>query len=213
MNTLVKNCFVSAATFAVLLFTSCSESTKPAATDTTTANTEAAKPAEPVSAKTAFWPMYTAARQWSTDFVLLSVKPKEVTGVKNEGGKAAVWEATFASPSQHAYRVYTEAIAAYPPDVYKGVTVGRALPWAGSTRDVMPIQTSDFQVDSDAAYQTAAADAAPWLKKNADKPLTTFELGNAYKFPVPVWYVVWGTKKAGYSVIVNAATGKVLKSK
>jgi hypothetical protein len=86
------------------------------------------------------------------------------------------------------------------------------MPWGGSSRDVMPIPTSDFQADSDAAYHAAATDAAAWLKKNPDKPLTSFQLGYAYKFPVPVWYLMWGTKKAGYSVIVDATNGKVLKN-
>jgi hypothetical protein len=85
------------------------------------------------------------------------------------------------------------------------------MPWHGATQDAMPIDPSTFQVDSDAAYTAAAADAADWLKKNPDKKLTSIGLGNAYKFHVPVWYVVWGDKKSGYAAYVDAATGKVLK--
>lgn len=167
--------------------------------------------AGPVTAKTAFWEMYKSAYKWAPDIVTLHLAAKDLSGIKNDGGKAALWEVTFGSPSQHAYRILTYATAAHPPDIYKGVNIGRAIPWSGVTRDVMSIQTSDFKVDSDAAYATAAADAAAWVKKNPDKALSSFELGNSYRFPSPVWYVMWGDKKSGYVVLVSAATGKVLK--
>ncbi len=197
----------------VVLLSACSQAPKPATSEETETKKETAGPPEPVTAKTAFWPMYTSARTWTTDFVTLRVTEKEVPGFKNGQGKAAMWEATFASPSQHAYRVYSYAIAAHPPDIYKGVTVGRALPWNGVTADVMPIQLSDFNVDSDAAYKTAAGDAAAWLKKNPEKPLSSFELGNAHKFQAPVWFLMWGNKKSGYVAFVNASDGKLMKNK
>jgi hypothetical protein len=157
--------------------------------------------------------MYMNARKnWTTDFVLLQLTSKDMPGFKSEAGKAPIWEGTFGSPGRHEYRVYSYAITAYPPDIYKGVTVGRAFPWNGITRDVMGIQTSDFNTDSDAAYQAAATDASAWLKKHPDKKLTTFQLGNAYKFPAPVWHLMWGDKKSGYVVFVNASTGKPVKA-
>jgi hypothetical protein len=213
MKTFVKQFLATATTAAVLLFSSCSTSPKSAVSDDSEKTTEATGPPQPVTAKTAFWPMYMSARNWATDFVILRVAIKDVTGVKEEAGKAAAWQAMFASPSRHEYRAYTYAIAAYPPDIYKGVVAGVALPWTGVTRNVMPIQLSEFSVDSDAAYNAAAADAAAWLKKNPDKKLSNFELGNAYKFQAPVWFVMWGDKKSGYTAFVNASSGKVLQKK
>ena len=72
---------------------------------------------------------------------------------------------------------------------------------------------SVFNIDSDTAYQTAATDAAPWLAKNPDKPLTSIELGNTYNFKTPVWYVAWGDKKSGYIGLVNATAGTLYKKK
>jgi len=198
---------------AVLLLAGCSQPPKATSDDADVKAQAPAGPPEPVTAKTAYWPMYMSARTWTTDFVTLRVAEKEVPGFKNENGKAAMWEATFASPSQQEYRTYTYAIAAHPPDIYKGVVVGRGLPWSGVTRAAMPIQSSDFNVDSDAAYKAAATEAAAWLKKNPDKKLTTFELGNAYKYQAPVWYLMWGTKTSGYAVFVNASTGAIVKGK
>jgi hypothetical protein len=202
------------ATISLIALSACAPSPKTASTETETKPAQPAPPPEPVPAKTAFWPMYTSARTWTTDFVILKVEAKEVPGFKNENGKAAMWQATFASPSRQEYRTYSYAVAAVPPDIYKGVVIGGPEPWNGTyTRSAMPIQVSEFSIDSDAAYQSAAADAAAWLKKNPEKKLATVELSNSARFQVPTWYFLWGDKKLGYAAFVNATDGKVLKQK
>ncbi len=213
MSAVLKQCAVGAMAVAVLLLVGCSQSPKSPVGDEPGKVAQAKGPPELVTAKTAFWPMYTSARHWTTDLVILGLTPKEVPGFKNDAGKAAMWEATFASPNLHQYRVYSYAIAAKPPDIFKGVVAGLRVPWSGPTRDGMPIELTSFNVDSDAAYQAAAADGMAWLKKNPDKPLSAFALGNTSRFPMPVWYVMWGDKKSGYVVFVDATSGKVLKHK
>lgn len=213
MSSMFKQCVVSALSVAVLLLAGCSQATKPAVSDESKPAKEAQGPPELVTAKTAFGEMYTAARQWTTDLVLLRLIPKEVPGFKNEGGKAAMWEAMFASPSQREYRVYTYSIAAAPPDIYKGVDAGLRAPWGGETRDAIPIDLAIFNVDSDAAYQAAATAGATWLKKHPGKVLSALTLGDTYRFQAPVWYLMWGDKKSGYVAYVDATSGEVLKNK
>ena len=197
----------------LVVLSACSPSPK-VTTEAETKPAEPAAPPVPIPAKTAFWEMYKSARNWTTDFVILKVASKEVPGYKNEAGKAAMWEVTFASPTKQEYRTYTYAIAAAPPDIYKGVVVGSPTPWSGTySRDAMPIQISEFSIDSDAAYQAAAEDAAAWLKKNPDKKLSPIELSNPARFQVPTWFFMWGDKKSGYAGFVNATTGKVVKHK
>src|SRR5207302_7487814 len=116
--------------------------------------------------KTALGPLYRDALAWSNDVQLMRISPKTVPGIRNEGGKAAVWEVAFGSPSRHQFRLYTYSVASAPPDIRKGVSAGLPLPWRGPTRDAMPIDLSIFSVDSDVAYQASATDAAMWLKKN-----------------------------------------------
>jgi hypothetical protein len=212
MGAVIKQCAVSAVV-AMLLLAGCLEKTKPPVTDESKTAKPPAGPPEPVTGKTAFWLMYTPARHWSTDIEIMRLTPKEVPGFKNEAGKAAMWEAMFASPSLHQYRVYSYAIASSPPDIFKGVSAGLRVPWNGVTRDAMPVELTSFNVDSDAAYQAAAADGAAWLKKNPDKALSSFALGNTSRFQAPVWYLMWGDKKSGYVAYVDANSGKVLKQK
>lgn len=168
---------------------------------------------QPLAAKDAFWPLYKAAHDWASDVMVLRLTAKAAPGFDIKSGKAPLWEAVFASSSRAKYRIFTYSIADVPPSTYKGVNGGLEMAWAGVTRNAMPVDLSQFNIDSDAAYQAAAADADAWLKKNPDKPLATLEMGDSYQFPVPVWYVMWGTKTAGYADFVDASSGHVLKHK
>ena len=213
MKNVIRRSSVVALSAAVLLLWGCSPSTKLPDTDSAEKPAEPAGPPQPVTAKTALWPMYTSARSWSTDCVIVKLTCKELTGINNDGGKAGMWEATFVSPSHSAYRIYSYAVASNPPAPYKGVSMSAPLPWGGFTRDVMAVQTSEISVDSDAVYNAATADAAAWLKKHPDRKLSSFELGNAYQFGAPVWVLMWGDKKLGYRVFVNSATGNIVNKK
>jgi hypothetical protein len=199
-----------AAALSVLL-TGCSRSNSSAPETPVPAAQVQSAPIGPVAAKDAFWPMYKAAHDWAPDVEVLRLSAKTVAGYKNEGGKAAMWEAVFASPSKKTYRTFTWSVADVPPSIYKGVNGGLEMPWGGETRDVMPIDLSQFNTDSDAAYQAAAGVAGDWLKKNPTKELAVVEMGDNYKFPVPVWYIMWGSRTAGYGAWVDASSGKVLK--
>jgi hypothetical protein len=213
MSVILKRLAGSGMAVAVLLVVGCNQSATPAASEGTTTAAPAG-PAALVTAKKAFNPMYTSAIKWAPDVVLLSINPKEVTGFTNGEGKAAMWEAAFASPSLHKYRVDNYAIVTVLPSIHKGGTAGLPMPWSGATRDVMPVEISSFTVDSDTAYKAAAAEAVDWRKKNPDKKLSTIALGNTYKFQTPVWYVLWGDPKTGgYVAYVDANSGKVLKVK
>jgi hypothetical protein len=191
---------------AVLLMTACSDAPKaaPAPTDATASVTA-------VSAKTAFWKMYKSAYSWANDLVPLKLESREVPGIKNDGGNAGMWSATFGSYSRHEAVVFSYAVAAHPPDIYKGLNVGHPMPWRGPSRDVMPFQTSDLVVDSDAAYKTASGQAQAWLQKHPDKQVSFLLGSNSTRFVTPVWYVLWGDNKSGYSVFVDAKSGTVAK--
>lgn len=197
-------------TVAALLLSACSEAPKTAAKVESDAKKEPAKAPEAITAQRAFYEMYKPARTWATDLLALSVASGEVPGIKNEDGKAGLWTATFVSPSRKEARIFTYAVADAGPDIRKGVNVSNALPWGGSNPSSMPFANSQFAVDSDAAFKTALESAAGWLKTHPNQKYT-MKLGNATRFPAPVWYVMWGTSKSGYAALVNSLTGTVVK--
>ncbi len=205
------NLLLPAALTALLGLSACSQPAAPTpAAETVTEKKAPAGPPEPVTAKTAFYAMYTPARAWAPDILALSLMSGEVAGVKNSEGKAGMWTAVFASASQHAARTYTYAVAEQLPTIQKGVKAEGTEPWAGPTRAQMTFQNSDFTIDSDAAYKTAAEKAVVWTKDHPDvQPV--FTLGAASRFPSPVWYILWGTTKSGYEVYLSATTGTIMK--
>lgn len=206
MNRIVK----AAPLLVALVLTAC-ESPKPAGDEKTDAK-RASAAGEPLSGKTSYWELYKSAHSWASDQVPLKLESQTVPGSKNEAGKAVVWNATFGSPSRHEARVFTYSVVERAPDIHKGVTIGHSLPWPGPTRDAMTFDSSDFVIDSDAAYQTAWALASTWAKTHPDKEVS-LTLGNAARFPAPVWYVLWGDTKSGYAVFVNAKSGAVINQK
>lgn len=207
---LLKAVFVVAAIGLSACSSEPAKTTEATATDAATTKAPAGPP-EPVTAKTAFYEMYTPAHAWAADLLPISLKSGEITGVKSAEGKAGFWTAVFVSPGMHSARTYTYAVADQLPNITKGVKAEGTEPWAGPTTAVMTFQTSDFTTDSDAAYKTAAAKAADWLKdaENAAKPVT-FTLGAASRFPAPVWYILFGNSKSGFAVTINASTGNIL---
>lgn len=206
-----KNCLSAVLLASCGLWSSCS--TEPKTADAAAkVDTPAPAPVEPISGKTAYWEMYASARKWSTDAVPLEVTSKEIPGITNGGGKAAMWTAMFASPSKSEARVFSYAIAAKKPDIYKGVSIGRALPWNGPSRNMLPFQMSQVNVDSDAAYKAGEGRAAAWLKQHPDDQ-ASLTLRSVAEYSVPVWGILWGDNKKGYRALVNGIDGSPITNK
>jgi hypothetical protein len=207
-----KQLFITAtAVAAVLALTACSGSPKPPATETKAGaetQKEPPKPPEPVAAQTAFYEMYKPARAWAPDLLPLSLASNELKSLKNEDGKAAMWTAVFVSPSRREACTFFYSVVNDGETVSKGVTAGGTQSWSGPTPKSRPFQTTEFAVNSDAAYKTALTKAAGWVKTHPGKTATMF-LGSSAKYPSPAWLMVWGTPQSGYAVYVDATTGIV----
>jgi hypothetical protein len=194
---------------AVLDWTACSNAPKSITAETKTvaeAKKEPPKPPEPVAAQTAFYEMYKPARTWATDLLPLTLVSNEVSSLKNQGGKAAMWTAVFVSPSRRQARTYFYSVVDEGESIRRGVSAGSLQPWSGPTPQSRPFQTTEFIVNSDAAYQAALAKAGAWVKSHQDKKLAFFLFSSA-KYPQPAWLLLWGTTKSGFAVYVDATTG------
>lgn len=209
MNKKILLATTATVTVAILLMPACSEPPKPAAKLESEAKKEPARAPEAITAQRAFYELYKPARAWATDLLALSVTSGEVPNIKNEDGRAGLWTVVFISESRKEARNFTYAVAD-SGDFRKGVNVSNALVWGGATPTSKPFSNSEFTVDSDAAYKTAFEKASSWLKVHPNQT-ATFRLGNASRFPSPVWYVMWGTTKNGYAALVNATTGTIVK--
>jgi hypothetical protein len=198
--------FLTAVTVAsaFLLLTACTEAPKTEAK--TDAKAESEGPAQPITAKTAFWVMYKPAFKWAKDAEPLSMTGKDLPDMPMVDGKAGEWTAVFVAPSLKEARTLVYAVAGE----HKGSTISAGVPWYGALPKSKPFLTSVFVVDSDAAFNTASGQAGDWLKKNPGKKPTVY-LGSESRFANPVWYFIWGDPKNGYAAFVDATTGLALK--
>jgi hypothetical protein len=201
--------------YALLCLSACSSDTKTAPSESAATPAPAAAPAGPVTGKTAYWDMYTKARaEFAKDIMPISLDAKEIPGIANGEGTAAMWTAEFVSDSQKERRFFTWAAVAHPPDIYKGVVIGGPLPWNGS-RGIMPFSMGSVQIDSDAAVKAAteSPEAAKFLKEHPEK-MTSLSLQQLTRYQgVPTWVVMFGNDKLGYRAFVSAVDGKPMTGK
>jgi hypothetical protein len=157
--------------------------------------------------------MYTEAHnRFAKDVMPISLKAEEIPGVTNGEGTAALWTGEFVSDSMKERRTFTYAVAAHPPDIYKGVTIGKSLPWNGA-RDIVPFSMGSVQIDSDAAFKAASTDAAKFLKEHPEKnPKLSLE-DLTRNQGVPTWVIFWGTDKLGFRSFINGRDGKPMAGK
>jgi len=186
---------------------SCSTAPPPAKVETE-AKKEPPKPPEAIAARSAYFEAYKLARSWAPDVLGLTLTAGEVPNIKNADGKAGLWTAVFVSPSRREARTFNYAVTD-SGDYRKGVNVSGPLVWGGATPTAKAFSNTEFLIDSDTAYKTAAEKAADWLKAHPNTKYT-MALGNSARFPAPVWYIMWGTKANGYFLFVNAVTGSIV---
>lgn len=192
----------------VLTLTACSEAPKQAA------KKEAERPPEPVNGLTALFRMYQMTRSWAPDAQVLKVMSQTLTEVPNvPRGKAALWEATFVSPSRNQSRSYTYAIIEVQPTVHKGAFAGPEQAWTGPRGNTTPFLMAAVKTDTDAAYETALKNGGEeYDKKFPGKPISIL-LEKVSKHPNPVWRVIWGESlgTSNFSVYVDASTGAFME--
>lgn len=167
---------------------------------------EAVAPPEPIAAQSAFFAMYKPARTWAPDVLPLALASKEIPGMKNIDGKAAMWTGVFVSPSRSEARTFTYAVADHGATIHKGLDVGGVQPWSAATDKSQPFSAAQFTVNSDEAFKTAMKKAESWVSKHPDKNWTMV-LTASKRMPQPTWTIMWGDQKSGYLGYVNAMTG------
>ncbi len=191
-----------------LLLAGCSEEPKKASEGPK----EPAKPAEPVSAQSAFQQMYVSARGWAPDALPLRLASLTLSEVKNEAGKAGAWECTFVTERTRAARRYTYSVVeSNSANIHKGVFGTQPEGWSGSGPN-KPFAIQAFKTDSTKAYDVAMQKGAEYAKKHPDVPIK-FLLELTPRFPDPAWRVLWGESvgTSNYSVFVDATTGGFLQ--
>ena len=170
------------------------------------------KPPEPVTGKRAFYYAYPQARTWAPDVQALQIKSINLSEVKSQKGKAAAWQIIFVSPGRGRARTYTYSVVEAEGNLHQGVFALPEENFSGSSGQDLPFVAAALKVDSDAAYETAAAKSTDYLARHQNTPVT-FLLEFTRRYPDPAWRVIWGesVSASDYSVFIDSATGAMLE--
>ncbi len=206
---MTRNCRRTLLALPLVLLIGCSEAPKQKAEQK---KKEPEKPAEPVTARTAFQQIFASARTWAPDAQILRLANIRVEGVKDHGGKCGAWQAILVSPSRNKQKMFTYSVVEGPGNLHKGV-FGTPEETYTPRGQAKPFLIAALKVDSDQAFETAMKKGAEYAKKNPDLPMS-FMLELTPQNQNPTWRVLWGesVSTSNYSIVVDASTGEYLRT-
>jgi hypothetical protein len=170
------------------------------------------KPPELLTGRSAFQKMYIQARGWARDaqpFRLESQRNKDANG---HDGKAAIWRASFASPSRASIKpfVWSGTDASDAPS--RGVSPGSEDSYSASNSNTQIFDIAFMKVDTDKAFEEAQKHGGEKiLAKNPDLPVLYIADWKGSENEL-IWHVIYGNDRdsAKLKVAVNASTGSFL---
>ncbi len=174
---------------------------------------EPVKPPEPVTGQSAFYKMYSVARNWAPDAQALQLRSLPLQEVKSEPGKAGAWEATFVSLSRGRSKYYTYSVVEAGGNLHKDVFAAPDESYRGPSGQNRPFPASAVKIDSDKAYEIALQHGADYAKKNPNMPIS-FLLEWTRRHQFPAWRVVWGESvtTSAFSIFVDSSAGMYLET-
>jgi hypothetical protein len=191
-----------------LLVSCSSETSKPAES----AKPEAKGP-ELLTGRSAFQKMFIAARGWARDAQPYRTESTPTSDANGRDGKAAIWHAFFASPSQHGAKPFIWSGSAAENAPSRGVNPGVEDNYSPSNSSTQIFDSAFLKVDSDQAFATAQKHGGDKiLEKTPDTPVIYVCDWN-HNTNELVWHVIYGTGRdqSKLTVAINASTGEFIR--
>ncbi len=171
------------------------------------------KPAELITARSAFQKLYIAARSWNADakpYRLESVPTSEGNG---QDGKWAIWKCSFASPAQRSAKTLTWSGSAADGSPSRGVNPGIEDSYSASNASTQVFDMSFLKIDSDQAFATAQKHGGDKIIEKAPATPVIYSLDWNHNTNELTWHVVYGSRREGapLTVAVNASSGEFIR--
>lgn len=181
-------------------------------------STEPSKPAAPAkqepkgpeleTGRTAFQRMFIAARGWNRDAQPYRIESSTTTDGNGREGKAALWKASFASPTQRATKPWVWSGSAAADAPARGVNPGTEDSYSPSNASTQVFDNAFLKVDSDQAFATAQKHGGDKILDSTPDTPVTYVCDWNHNTNELVWHVAYGTK---LRVAVNASTGEFIR--
>jgi len=200
--------FPFAIVIGLLLLNGCTSNTEKSAE-----SKPAPKATETITGRSGFQKLYIAARGWNADAKPYQLESSVTSDGNGHDGKAAIWRASFASPSMRSEKTYTwsGSIAEGAPE--QGVNPGIEDSYSASNASTQVFDMGFLKIDSDQAFNTAQKHGGDKiLEKDPNTPVFYLCDWN-HNTNELVWHVIYGASRddAKLTVSVNASTGEFIR--
>ena len=177
------------------------------------AETNAPKPPDLLTARSAFQKLYVAARGWNQDAKPYRIEAMVTSDGNGHYGKWAMWRASFASATMRSEKSYTWSGSAANGAPDRGVNPGTEDSYSPTNSSTQVFDMAFLKIDSDQAFATAQQHGGDKiLEKEPDTPVFYVCDWN-HNTNILVWHVIYGASReaAKLTVAVNASTGDFIR--
>lgn len=202
--------FLSALTVATILalLAACDSNTaKPAETKSEP------KAPELLTARAAFQKLFIAARNYAADVKPFRIESTPTSDANGQGGKSAIWRASFASATLHGVKPFIWSGTNAPDAPSRGVSPGNEDSYNPSNASTQVFDVAFLKVDSDQAFAEAQKHGGDKvLEKDHATPVLYICDWN-HNTNELVWHVIYGGSRedAKLAVAINASTGAFIR--
>jgi hypothetical protein len=205
---LVRSVVVLGTICVLLLLNACTSNTeKPAESKPAPKTTEA------ITGRSAFQKLYVAARGWNADATPYRLQSSVTSDANGHDGKAAIWRASFASPSRRSEKTYTWSGSTADGAPEQGVNPGVEDSYSPSNASTQVFDMGFLKTDSDQAFETAQKHGGDKIMAKDSNTPVFYVCDWNHNTNELVWHVIYGSSRddAKLTVSVNASTGEFIR--
>jgi hypothetical protein len=175
--------------------------------------TEAPKPAELLTGRSAFQKMFIAARGWARDAQAYRIESSATTDGNGRDGKWAIWRASFASPAQRAVKSFLWSGSAAPDAPSRGINPGTEDTYSPTNSSTQVFDIAFLKIDSDQALAVAQKHGGDKILEKTPDTVVSYVCDWNHNTNVLTWHVIYGPSREGapLAVAVNASTGDFIR--
>jgi hypothetical protein len=166
-----------------------------------------------ITGRSAFQKLYIAARGWVRDAQPYRLQSQLTSDSTGKDGKADVWQASFASPTQRSAKPYTWSGTDLPDAPARGVDPGTEDTYSPTNASTQVFDIQFLKIDSDKAFEEAQKHGGDKLLAKAPDTPVLYLLDWSPTTNELIWHVIYGTNRdtAKLKVSVNATSGEFIR--
>lgn len=156
---------------------------------------------------------YIAARGWANDAQPVRLESQTTADSKGQEGKADVWRAVFASPTQRSVKPYVWSGTDAADAPARGVNPGAEDSYNPTNASTQVFDIGFLKVDSDKALEVAQKHGGDKImEKDPSTPIIYALDWNRGENDL-VWHVIYGTSRDAAKLVVdlNASSGEFIR--